>query len=99
MCGAMWNSLAMVSLNIYKLMQMNNEMQILVKKKWFEIKNETEHQDQSSPKSVRNLTVLRCIFGQHLEILTSIGGDLSHGQAQNGINCESSFYPSTLTIN
>ena len=91
MCGAMWNvkhSLAMVSLNIHKPMQMNNEMQILVNKKWFEIKNETEHQGQSSPKSIGNLTVLRCIFGQHLVILTSIGGDLSHGQAQNGINYE-----------
>ena len=52
----------------------------------FEIKNETEHQGQSSPKSIMTLTVLRCIFGQNLEILTSIGGDFSHGQAQNGVN-------------
>ena len=52
----------------------------------FEIKNETEHHGQSSPKSIRTLTVLRCIFGPNLEILTSIGGYLSHGQAQNGVN-------------
>ena len=30
--------------------------------------------------------MLRCIFGPNLEILTSMGGDLSHGQAQNGVN-------------
>ena len=52
----------------------------------FEIKNETEHQGQSSPKSVGTLRVLRCIFGPNLEKLTSIAGDLSHGQAQNGVN-------------
>ena len=52
----------------------------------FEIKNETEHQGQSSPKSIGTLTVLRCIFGPNLEILTSIGGDFSHRQAQNGVN-------------
>ena len=52
----------------------------------FEIKNETEHQGQSSPKSTGTLTVLRCIFGPNLEIPTSIGGDFSHGQAQNGVN-------------
>ena len=54
----------------------------------FEIKNKTERRNQSSPKSTRTLTVLRCIFGQNLEILTSIGGDLSHGQGQNGVNCD-----------
>ena len=30
--------------------------------------------------------MLRCIFGQNLEILTSIGGDLSCGKAQNEVN-------------
>ena len=52
----------------------------------FEIKNKREHQGQSSPKSIGILTVLRCIFGHNLEILTSICGDLSHGQAENGVN-------------
>ena len=88
MCGAVWNvqhSLVMVSLNINKTAQLNNEMQILVKKR-FEIKNETEHQGQSSPKSIGTLAMLRCIFGQNLEILTSIGGDLSCGKAQNEVN-------------
>ena len=37
-------------------------------------------------KSLGTLTVLRCIFGPNLVILTSIGGDLLFGQAQNGIN-------------
>ena len=52
---------------------MNNEMQILEKKKKrFVIKNETEHQGQSSPKSIETLTVLRCIFGQNLEIFNKV---------------------------
>ena len=55
-------------------------MQSLVKQHRFEIKNETEDQGQSRPKSIGTLTVLRCIFGPNLEIVTSIGGDLSHGQ-------------------
>ena len=82
MCGAMWDvehSLAMASLNIYKTAQMN-ETQSLEKNDWFEIKNKTEDRGQSIPKSIGTLTVLRCIFGQNLEILTSISGDLSHGQ-------------------
>ena len=88
MCGTVWNlqhSLAMVSLNIYKPTQMNNETHIFVKSK-FDIKHETEPQGQSIPKSTDTLTVLGCIFGQNLEILTSIGGDLSCGQAKNEIN-------------
>ena len=67
---------------------MNNEKQILVKKNRFEIKNETEHQSQSGPKSIGTLTELRCIFGYNFEILTSIGGDLSRRQAQNGVYVE-----------
>ena len=31
-------------------------------------------------------TMLRCIFVQNLKIVTSIGGELWHGQAQNGVN-------------
>ena len=31
-------------------------------------------------------TVLRCIFVPNLEIITSIGGELWYGQAQNGVN-------------
>ena len=30
--------------------------------------------------------MLRCIFVPNLEIVTSIGGELWHGQAQNGVN-------------
>ena len=30
--------------------------------------------------------MLRCIFDQNLEILTSIGDDLSNGQAKNGVD-------------
>ena len=33
-------------------------------------------------------TVLRCIFLLNFEIVTSGGGELWHGQAQNGVNCE-----------
>ena len=30
--------------------------------------------------------MLRCIFVSNLEIVTSIGGELWHAQAQNGVN-------------
>ena len=52
------------------------ETQNLVENNRFEIKNETRDQAQSIPKSIRNLTVLRCIVGTNLEILTSFDGDL-----------------------
>ena len=52
----------------------------------FEIKNWIEDQYQSSPKLVGIWTVLRCIFVLNLEIVTSTGGELWHGQAQNGVN-------------
>ena len=42
----------------------------------FEIKNETEDQAESIPKSIGTLSVLRCIFGPNLEIQTTIRGDL-----------------------
>ena len=48
-----------------------------------EIKNEIEGQCQSSPKLTGILTVLRCILGPNLEILSWIGGEWWHGQAQN----------------
>ena len=52
----------------------------------FEIKNWIEDQFQSSPKLVGIWTVLRCIFVPNLEIVTSIGDELWHAQAQNGVN-------------
>ena len=52
----------------------------------FEIKSWIEDQFQSSTKLVRVWTVLRCIFVPNMEIVTSIGGELWHGQAQNGVN-------------
>ena len=51
----------------------------------FEVKNETEDQDQSIPKSIGTLTVLRCIFGPNLESLT-LFGIWTNSQAQNGVN-------------
>ena len=54
----------------------------------FEIKNWIEDQFRSSPKLVGIWIVLRCIFVPNLEIVTSIGGELWHGQAQNGVNFE-----------
>ena len=32
--------------------------------------------------------MLRCIFVPNLEIVTSIGGELWHAQAQNGVNVD-----------
>ena len=52
----------------------------------FEIKNWIEDQFQSSLKLVVIWTVLRYIFVPNLEIVTSIGGELWCGQAQNGVN-------------
>ena len=49
----------------------------------FEIKNEIEGQYQSRPKLTGILTVLRCICGPNLEILSWIDGEWWHGQAQN----------------
>ena len=51
----------------------------------FEIKNEIEGQCQSSPKLTGILTVLRCILGSNLEILSWIGGQWWNGQAQNRV--------------
>ena len=51
----------------------------------FEIRNWIEDQFQSSPKLVGIWTVLRWIFVPNLEIVTSIGGELWHGQSQNGV--------------
>ena len=50
------------------------------KKTGLKLKNKTEDRGQSIPQSIGTLTVLRCIFGQNLEILTSINGDLLRGQ-------------------
>ena len=52
----------------------------------FEIENWIEDQFQSSPKFVGIWPVLRCFFVPNLEIVTSIGGELWHAQAQNGVN-------------
>ena len=53
--------MAMVSLNIHNPTQMN-KTQNMVEKHRFEIKNETEDQGQSIPKSIGTITVLICIF-------------------------------------
>ena len=49
----------------------------------FEIKNGIEGQCQSSPKLIGILTVLGCICGSNLEILSWIGGEWWHGEAEN----------------
>ena len=55
-------------------------MQNFVEYDSFEVKNETEDQDRSIPKSIGTSPMLRCIFGPNLESLTSFGIDLSGGQ-------------------
>ena len=52
----------------------------------FEIKNWIEDHFQSSPKLVGIWRVVRCISVPNLQIVTSIGGELWHGHAQNGVN-------------
>ena len=51
----------------------------------FKVENEVEGQGQSNPKLIGILIVPRCIFGQNLEILMSIGGARSRGRAQNRV--------------
>ena len=83
MCGAMWGverSLAMVSLNIYKTTQMNERRKVWKKITGLKFKIQTENRGQSISKSIGTLTMLRCLFGPNLEILTSISGDLPRGQ-------------------
>ena len=50
------------------------------------MKNWIEDQFESSTKLVEIWTALRCIFVPNLENITSIGGELWHGQVQNGVN-------------
>ena len=78
----MWDvehSVAMASLNIYKTTQIFKRRKNLVEYNRFEVKNETEDQNQSIPKSIGTLTVLRCIFGPNLESLNKFVIDLSPG--------------------
>ena len=51
----------------------------------FKIENEGEDQNQSCPKLIGILTVLRCIFGPNLVILAWTADDLWGGQAQNEV--------------
>ena len=53
-----------VSLNIYK-----KGANKFSRKIGFKIENESEDQNQSNPKLIGILTVLRCMFGLHLVIL------------------------------
>ena len=52
----------------------------------FEIKNESEVQGHLKSKLIGILTVVKCIWCPNLETVTSICGDLSSGQTQNGVN-------------
>ena len=52
----------------------------------FGIKNGSEVQSQSSSELTGFLTVLKCICGPNLEILSWTGDEISHGQTQNGVN-------------
>ena len=74
------HSMPMASLNISKATQMNKWRKVWKKNKLFEIKDRTEDRSQSIPKSIGTLTMLRCIFGPNLEVLTLISDDLSRGQ-------------------
>ena len=69
-----------VSLNIYK-----KRANKFGRKMCFKIENETEDQNQSSPKLTGILIVLRCIFGPNLVILAWTTDELWCGQAQNEV--------------
>ena len=69
-----------VSLNIYK-----KGANKFGRKKGFKIENESEDQNQSSPKLIGVLTVLRWIFGPHLVILAWRADEWWCEQAQNEV--------------
>ena len=72
----------MVSLNIYK-----NYANQFVRKIGSKIMNEIE--DRSQSKIDKDINSVKMHFvSPDLEILTSIGGELRHGQVQNGVNCD-----------
>ena len=67
-----------VTLNVYK-----KDANKFGRKIGFKIKNESEDQNQSSPKLIGILTALRCIFGPHLVILAWMADEKWCAQAQN----------------
>ena len=67
-----------VSLNIYK-----KGANKFGRKMGFKIENESEDQNQSSPKLIGISTVLRCIFGPNLVILAGMADEKWCEQAQN----------------
>ena len=67
-----------VSLNIYK-----KGANKFGRKIGFKIENESEDQNQSSPKLIGISTVLRCIFGPNLVILAGMADEKWCEQAQN----------------
>ena len=52
----------------------------------FEIKLNLTYETRSIPKIIGILTKVFCTFGSNLVILAWTGDELSHGQAQNGVN-------------
>ena len=52
----------------------------------FENKLNLAYQAQSNPKTVGILTKVFCTSGPHFVVLAWTGEELSHGQAQNGVN-------------
>ena len=50
-----------------------------------QVKFDLEDQGQSTPKTIGFLTILRCISGPNLVILTWTGEKLSYGQVQNEV--------------
>ena len=52
----------------------------------FENKLNLTCQAQSTPKTIEILTKVFCTSGPNLVVLARTGDELSHGQAQNGVN-------------
>ena len=52
----------------------------------FQVKFDLEDQGQSTPKPTGILTILKCIYGQNLMILTWRGEKLLCNQAQDEVN-------------
>ena len=80
----MWNKLCFI--RFLQVSQIFQRRKIDANKQDFYIKLNLTNQARSPPKTLGILTKVFCISGPNLVILSWTGDELSHGQAQNGIN-------------
>ena len=80
----MWNRLC--SIRFLQVSQIFQRRKSDANKQDFENKLNLTCQAQSTPKTIGILTKVFCTSGPNLVVLAQTGDELSHGQAQNGVN-------------